>query len=90
MEQALPVSGACDRSAAYTRHETGIPLAMFRILVADDPYLRDLLVRFLTPEGYHVETAIDGPQALAMIAASPPDLLITDLLMPDLSTTTRR
>ena len=59
---------------------------MPRILLAnDDTPLRDLLVRFLTPEGYCVETAADGQQALAMVAISPPDLLITDLLMPHLT-----
>ena len=59
---------------------------MAHILVADDdPGLRDLLLRFLTDEGYRVETVVDGPQALAMIAASPPDLLITDLAMPDVT-----
>ena len=61
-------------------------LAMASILVADDDSsLRDLLVRFLTLEGYHVETAVDGPQAIAMATTSPPDLLIADLAMPHLT-----
>lgn len=73
-------------SSVLVWHKTGILLTMARILVADDdPYLRDFLLRFLTEEGYDVETAVDGPQALAMVTASPPDLLITDLLMPGLT-----
>ena len=59
---------------------------MHRILIVDnDPATRALLSRVLGTEGYAVETAPDGRAALARIAASPPDLLITDLLMPRLT-----
>ena len=39
----------------------------------------------LEDEGYTVETAPDGRAALELFTASPPDLLITDLLMPGLT-----
>ena len=59
---------------------------MRRILIADDdPTVCALLSRELEEAGYRVETVSDGRAALAEITAAPPDLLITDLLMPDLT-----
>ena len=59
---------------------------MCRILIVDDdPETRTLLSHVLAAEGYAVETAPDGRTALKMVTASPPDLLITDLIMPRLS-----
>ena len=58
---------------------------MRRILVVDDePSIRDAMESVLVDEGYVVETAADGRAALALIATSPLDLLITDVMMPDL------
>ena len=54
------------------------------LLVEDDPETHAVVRLVLRHEGYTVETAPDAPTALAVIAAAPPDLLITDLLMPDL------
>jgi CheY-like chemotaxis protein len=59
---------------------------MQRILIADDdPEICELLGQVLRDAGYAVETAPDGRTALERTAASPPDLLITDLLMPGLT-----
>jgi CheY-like chemotaxis protein len=59
---------------------------MPQILIAeDDPAVRSLLHRVLSNEGYGVTTATDGRIAVEMVAAAPPDLLITDLLMPGLT-----
>lgn len=59
---------------------------MRRILVIDDdPAICALLSRVLEDAGYAVEEAPDGASALAMLAASPPDLLITDVVMPGLA-----
>ena len=43
------------------------------------------LVALLTPEGYEVEVASDGVDALKMIVDTKPVLIITDILMPNLS-----
>lgn len=54
-----------------------------RILVVDDSRaVREALQMVLEMEGWEVETACDGRQALARIAASRPDLIVTDLQMP--------
>jgi serine/threonine-protein kinase len=52
-----------------------------RVLVVDDePFNRDLLVQEL--EVYDTEVASTGEEALAMVAKSPPDLILLDVMMP--------
>ena len=54
-----------------------------RILVVDDePAVRDSLRRALALEGYEVELAADGGEALRLLATSSPDAIVLDLLMP--------
>ena len=56
---------------------------MPRILVVDDePDERFLLRRILEREGYEVLDASDGAAALAIVHESPPDLIMTDMMMP--------
>jgi CheY-like chemotaxis protein len=58
----------------------------FRILVVDD--LDDnlfLLQTILEAEGYEVDTANNGSSALAKVEASPPDLILMDVMMPDMN-----
>ena len=56
-----------------------------RILVVDDePGIREILQEFLSSEGYKVETAADGLEALEVMARKDFDLLVTDLSMPNL------
>jgi len=54
-----------------------------RLLVVDDERgARELLRDYLTEQGYSVDTAEDGRQALERIGRLAPDLVITDLRMP--------
>ncbi|MCM0677381.1 response regulator, partial [Micromonospora phytophila] len=54
-----------------------------RILVADDNAdMRAYLSRLLTGQGWRVETVGDGRQALEAIRREPPDLVLTDVMMP--------
>ncbi len=56
-----------------------------KILVVDDEAnIRDLAALYLQKEGFVVEGAVDGEDALARFEASPPDLVILDLMMPGL------
>jgi len=56
-----------------------------RLLVVDDePALRESIARALTAEGYAVDTAADGEEALAAVALGEPDLILLDVLMPRL------
>jgi CheY-like chemotaxis protein len=59
---------------------------MNHILVADDdPGIRRMLERALHREGYAVETARDGAEALSKIQEETPTLLLLDLSMPVVS-----
>ena len=54
-----------------------------RILVVDDePGLRFLLRHVLEKAGHEVSDAQDGGVALEAIRRSPPDLVVTDIMMP--------
>ncbi|WP_199514669.1 ATP-binding protein [Nucisporomicrobium flavum] len=55
------------------------------ILVADDNGdMRAYLARLLAGEGWRVETVSDGQAALEAVRREPPDLLLTDVMMPRL------
>ncbi len=54
-----------------------------RILIVDDNPTNLKLVRvLLTAEGYDVRTAMDAEEALSVIAAFPPVLILMDLQLP--------
>jgi two-component system response regulator MprA len=56
-----------------------------RILVVDDePAVRESLGRALRLEGYDVQLAADGEEAVAAIGQSGPDAVVLDVLMPRL------
>lgn len=58
-------------------------MAPLRILVADDDaWILHMVTTVLEKRGYSVETACDGEEAYEKAIASPPDLLITDVMMP--------
>ena len=55
----------------------------WRVLVVDDdPDLRRLLAAMISALGLEVETAVDGPSALAAAAARVPDAVMLDISMP--------
>ena len=57
-----------------------------RILVVDDePDLLELVRFNLTQAGHVVDTASSGTDAIEALRRSPPDLLILDLMLPDVS-----
>jgi CheY-like chemotaxis protein/phosphoribosyl 1,2-cyclic phosphodiesterase len=71
---AVAPAGQSDRAATLGR----------RVLVVDDdPDIRALANLALTQDGHTVSEAGSGREALALIAANVPDLLVLDLLMPE-------
>jgi DNA-binding response OmpR family regulator len=56
---------------------------MTRVLVVeDDRDIGDLVVRYLTKAGFAAELIGNGRDALASLAAQPPDLVVLDLMLP--------
>jgi two-component system, OmpR family, response regulator len=61
------------------------PDAKARVLVVDDePSIVDAVATSLRYEGYAVEVATSGRAALRIAESEPPDLLILDVILPDL------
>jgi CheY-like chemotaxis protein len=54
------------------------------LVVEDDPATREMLRRMLERDGWAVAEAPDGQVGLAHVAAAPPDLVLLDLMMPEM------
>jgi len=52
------------------------------LVVEDEEPVLQLVADLLDSEGYHVVVADDGLQALTLVQATSPDLVLTDLMMP--------
>lgn len=58
---------------------------MKRILIVDDDRtMRTVLTRYLENRGYQVEQFGSGSEALAAFAKNPPDLVVSDVMMPEM------
>ncbi len=55
------------------------------LVVDDEPTVRETLAENLQREGYRVVTASDGREALARFRSERPDLVILDVMLPELS-----
>lgn len=52
------------------------------MVIEDDKFLRELLVRRLEEENFEVFSCVDGNEALAGIKKELPDLILLDLILP--------
>lgn len=65
--------------------EAGEVTFMARILVVDDePSIRMLIRTILQAEGHTITTASNGREALEMVIENVPDLIVLDLMMPEM------
>ena len=56
-----------------------------RILVVEDEYsINDVLTFALRKEGYEVRSAFNGKEALELVENFKPDLVLLDLMLPDM------
>ena len=53
------------------------------LLVDDDAAIRDSLSNELRAAGYPTTTAVDGADGVRLFRAGPPDLVVTDMVMPN-------
>jgi two-component system alkaline phosphatase synthesis response regulator PhoP len=54
------------------------------LVVEDEPDIRSLIVLHLEREGFRCRTAATGSEALRAVKRQPPDLVVLDLLLPEL------
>jgi putative two-component system response regulator len=60
------------------------PISQCNVLIVDDTKVNlEILVRALS-DSYEVSVAMHGRSALELIAESPPDLILLDIMMPDM------
>ena len=55
------------------------------LVVDDDPVVIRLVKELLKTQGYVVETAKDGIDAMVMVKKEIPDLIVLDIMMPELN-----
>lgn len=55
----------------------------FVLVVDDDGAFRAAACRILNRAGHETNEAVDGDHALKLIALQPPDIVVTDMLMPE-------
>jgi CheY-like chemotaxis protein len=78
--EELPVATPVDAEPPLPPELSGEPR---RILVVDDePEIRHLLEKALGARGFAIETAPDGEEALARVAARHPSLVLLDAMLP--------
>jgi DNA-binding response OmpR family regulator len=74
-----------DNDSMMVTESGGAPVRPVLLIVDDDQELCSLLVEYLTPEGFAVELLGNGMAALERLAKSAPDLVVLDVMLPELS-----
>jgi type IV pilus assembly protein PilB len=82
MTAEAPVEMTAEAPAEKTAEGLG---AQLRVLaVDDDPFIRKMLQKVLTEAQYDVVLATDGEEALEKVYRERPDLIISDVVMPNM------
>ncbi|HEY9615523.1 MAG TPA: PAS domain S-box protein, partial [Microcoleaceae cyanobacterium] len=78
-------SNTSDNPELPQGRSTSVPLADLRILVVDDQTdMRELMAMILQTTGADVQVAASATEALAMLSEFHPDILISDIGMPEM------
>jgi signal transduction histidine kinase len=92
LSTALPETEELNSRAPITQPESALPLADakanqgYEILVVDDNELNcEVVCGVLRHEGYGVHALLSGRQALNYLEKNEPDLIVLDLMMPEVS-----
>ncbi len=70
---------------AATQQKVVRPMTRKILVIDDNPDTRDLTHLHLTTEGFAVVVASDGREGLYMAVAEEPDLIITDISLPEIN-----
>ena len=69
----------------YVSHRSSAPHARAKVLVVDDePAIGDIVSRYLKRAGYDTAVAATGKDALGQAEESCPDVVVLDLMLPDI------
>jgi CheY-like chemotaxis protein len=70
-------------------HAMGFPCSIAPpktlLVIDDDPKVVQLLANYLTPAGFKVQSAFGGQQGIEVARRELPDLIVLDLMMPEVS-----
>jgi PAS domain S-box-containing protein len=72
------------KSLGCSTTSTGSQLATI-LIIDDDASVRDLMTRYLSREGFHVETAASGDEGLRLARQLRPDAITLDVLLPNIN-----
>jgi two-component system sensor histidine kinase/response regulator len=82
-DPAAPLHEVPVAEETVVRHDPAATPGLL-LVVDDDPANRDVLSRRLERQGHHLRTAGSGLEALALMRTSPFDVVLLDILMPDM------
>src|SRR5260370_36007071 len=54
------------------------------LIIEDDPYIGELITLYAEKSGYRVNVANNGMKGLELFYESPPDLVILDIMLPEM------
>mgnify|MGYP001567630967 CR=1 FL=1 len=88
--QTMSVTGAVEKPAVDQSAQKGADASAqstktFVLVIEDDKFLRELLVRKLASEGFDVQNAIDAQAAFTILAERKPKIILLDLILPGVS-----
>ncbi|MDT5099795.1 MAG: two-component system, OmpR family, response regulator [Mycobacterium sp.] len=79
---SLSANGS-DPERVVMRRADGKPINV--LVVDDEPVLAELVSMALRYEGWEIATASDGATAIALAKDNPPDVVVLDVMLPDMS-----
>jgi two-component system alkaline phosphatase synthesis response regulator PhoP len=54
------------------------------LIIDDEPSILNLVTAYLRPEGYEIQTALDGRAGLQAAQTFKPDLIVLDIMLPEM------
>lgn len=62
-----------------------MPKSSSVLIVEDDHFLSDIYKMSFTQKGHNVQVCGNGKEALVWLSSNKPDIILTDLMMPDMN-----